>query len=176
MTVTLPIRLLSEANLRQHWAEKARRARAQRLATWGGVRAAGPGRLRWPLDVTITRVAPRQLDDDNLRGACKAVRDGIADALGLPSDRDPRVVWLYAQEKSTRPGEYAVRISIVSRETSTPSAVAGSGRDTSPAPYPQSPAGSAPAVAEVASTRPRAPGASVAARAPKRTTRTKTRR
>jgi hypothetical protein len=172
MTVTLPIRLLSEANVRQHWAEKARRARAQRLATWGAVRAAGPGRLRWPLDVTITRVAPRALDDDNLRGACKAVRDGIADALGLPSDRDPRVTWLYAQEKSTRPGEYAVRITIASREAQHPHAEVGSVRDTDPDPTPQSPAGFAPAVAEVASTRPRAPGASVAARALKRTRKT----
>jgi hypothetical protein len=50
--------------------------------------------------VTITRVSPRLLDDDNLRGALKAVRDGIADALGV-DDRDERVRWRYRQIRGT---------------------------------------------------------------------------
>lgn len=62
--------------------------------------------------VTITRLSARELDSDNLESSQKAVRDGVADALGI-DDRDPRVTWLYAQEKAKG---YAVRITITRRE------------------------------------------------------------
>jgi hypothetical protein len=42
------------------------------------------------------------LDDDNLAGACKSVRDGIADAL-MVDDRHPRVRWLTGQTKAKLP-------------------------------------------------------------------------
>lgn len=60
--------------------------------------------------VKLTRVAPRELDCDNLRGALKGCRDGVADWLCI-NDRDRRVRWEYDQ----RPGgvrEYAVQIEI----------------------------------------------------------------
>jgi hypothetical protein len=60
--------------------------------------------------VELTRIAPRALDDDNLRGALKAVRDGVADVLGI-DDRDPRVVWDYEQAHGA-PREYGVKIVI----------------------------------------------------------------
>lgn len=60
--------------------------------------------------ITMTRVSPGVLDDDNLRSAMKAIRDGVADALGI-DDRDPRVTWAYNQERG-RPGKYAVRIAV----------------------------------------------------------------
>lgn len=58
--------------------------------------------------VVLTRLSPRELDTDNVIGGLKAVRDGVADALGI-DDRDPRVEWIYAQEKTWRRG---VRIEI----------------------------------------------------------------
>lgn len=62
--------------------------------------------------VTLTRLAPSSgLDDDNLRGALKAVRDGVADALRI-DDRDPRVTWEYEQRRS-QPRQWAVEIRIV---------------------------------------------------------------
>lgn len=65
--------------------------------------------------ITLTRLAPRELDGhDNLRTALKPTVDGIADALGLKSDRDPRVEWLYAQAKSKSYGvaiDYRERVS-----------------------------------------------------------------
>ncbi|HXB28079.1 MAG TPA: hypothetical protein VNV25_25340 [Gemmatimonadaceae bacterium] len=61
-----------------------------------------------PVRVTLTRVAPRQLDDDNNQGACKNVRDGIADALGV-DDRTPLVIWVYEQRRG-KPREYGVEI------------------------------------------------------------------
>lgn len=96
MSVTYPCRTVSEANQREHWAPKAARAKAHRCAALLVTRT----RLLCPLPivVTLTRIAPRALDDDNLRGALKATRDGVADAFGV-DDRDPRVEWRYEQRR-----------------------------------------------------------------------------
>ena len=108
MTYTLPLRLKSSLNQREHWATKARRAKAERQATaW--VLGNDP-RPPLPCTVLLTRIAPRQFDDDNLCGAFKAVRDEVARWLGV-DDADPRVVWAYAQERG-KPREYAVRITL----------------------------------------------------------------
>lgn len=48
--------------------------------------------------VRLVRVAPRLLDTDNLEGALKSVRDGIADAFGI-DDRDSRVRYVVDQAK-----------------------------------------------------------------------------
>jgi hypothetical protein len=122
--VTFPMRTVSEANRRGHWSKHSGRTKGQREAA-GLVVQAESQKLyqrrsstlmsvgaQWPMKVTLARLAPRDLDDDNLRGALKAVRDGVADALGI-DDRDPRVTWLYAQEKAKG---YAVRITITRRE------------------------------------------------------------
>lgn len=110
ITVTLPLRLVSEANRRDHWTVKAKRARDQRTAVymmlWHKVTEHREYKAS-PLTVTITRIAPRRLDDDNAVSSAKAVRDGIADALWM-DDRDDRVTWVYAQER----GKYGLRIEI----------------------------------------------------------------
>lgn len=114
-TVTVPIRTVSEANTRGHWAAKARRAKEHRttcrlvcgapLAKYRtGLR---DGHVR-RLNIRLTRVAPRTLDDDNLHSALKSARDGVADALGLTDDSDVRVAWVYAQVQ--RPMTYAVEV------------------------------------------------------------------
>ena len=59
------------------------------------------------LVVTLTRIGARKLDSDNLARSMKAVRDGIADALGIDDGSD-RIEWKYAQEK----GKYAVKVTI----------------------------------------------------------------
>ena len=58
----------------------------------------------------IKRGSPRKLDDDNLASGFKAVRDGVADWLGI-DDGSPRICWQYAQEKS-KAGEYAARVHV----------------------------------------------------------------
>lgn len=114
----VPVRLVSLLNAREHWATKARRARKQREAArmcalsctlFAEIAPAIAGGA--PLVVTITRIAPRQLDDDNLAGSAKHVRDGIADALGI-DDGDERVQWRYAQAKERHPGCYTCRVRI----------------------------------------------------------------
>jgi hypothetical protein len=61
--------------------------------------------------VTITRIAPCELDDDNLAGSAKAVRDGVADWLGV-DDRTKRsgVVWKYEQARDGRAYGVGIRI------------------------------------------------------------------
>ena len=60
--------------------------------------------------VLITRIAPRELDSDNLTSSAKHVRDGIADALAI-DDRDKRVEWDVDYEKGA-PHTYAARVRI----------------------------------------------------------------
>ena len=114
ITVTVPIRIESSLNLREHWRTRANRNSSHRSATWFSLKAAGkfdPAIL--PCVVTITRIAPRELDSDNAIGGAKSCRDGIADWLGV-SDNDPRVDWRYAQARGA-PKFYAARIEIASR-------------------------------------------------------------
>jgi|SRR5690348_1902505 len=106
-TVHLPLRLESVANLREHWTKRAKRAKAHRMAA-----LAIPAHPL-PCVVWIVRIAPRALDDDNLRSAAKALRDGIADRLGV-KDNDPRVEWRYLQIR-TAPKHYAVVVEIKPR-------------------------------------------------------------
>lgn len=110
--VTLPLRLVSLTNQREHWAKKAKRAKEQRLVAkvfLGPIPGVGLV-SRDGFDVLVTRVAPRKLDDDNLRAAAKSVRDGVADWIGI-DDGDPRIEWRYEQERG-KPKEYSVRIRI----------------------------------------------------------------
>lgn len=58
--------------------------------------------------VTLTRIGKRMIDDDNCAGAFKAIRDGIAEALGI-NDGSNRLTWIYRQEKSK---QYSVRVEI----------------------------------------------------------------
>lgn len=124
--LTLPIRTVSEKNQREFWAKKARRVKAQRQAfalVFGAkrltkeqfgeldsIRSGGKRGL-----VTLTRIAPRTLDDDNVRQALSAFRDETAACLCI-DDRDPRVTWDYAQRRG-KAGEYGVEVCIERRET-----------------------------------------------------------
>ena len=113
--VELRIPAPSTTNLREHWAKRAKRAKGQRgaarlallpyarelraLAALGGV-----------IRAELVRVSPRTLDSDNLQGALKAVRDGVADALGL-DDGSARYRWEYSQSK----GQPSVLITIAAQ-------------------------------------------------------------
>lgn len=119
LEMCLPIHTVSEKNVREHWSQKSRRVHRQRQAV--AMALAGPLQLARVhitdgrrLEVYLTRIAPRELDDDNLIRACSGCRDGVADALRLRSDRDDRVRWLYAQRRGSKPREYAVEIRVES--------------------------------------------------------------
>lgn len=119
--IWLPIRTVSEANMREHWSVKAKRKKEQtalaalvlspvlRNQSWSGVP---------PMRIKLTRVGLRRLDADNLAGAFKGVQDGIAVALGV-DDGDERIEWVYAQEKGTK-ARLGVRVSISRAEQRVP--------------------------------------------------------
>jgi hypothetical protein len=110
--VVLPLKIISEANGREHWRKKAARVRNHRRAAMLGLNAVHPDWFPESATVTLTRISPRTLDDDNLASGFKAVRDGVADWLGI-DDGDKRLTWRYAQRKG-RPKEYAAEVVIES--------------------------------------------------------------
>ncbi len=106
----LPLTVVSTANMREHHMARARRAKLHReTARWALSRypvAPGAG----PVTITLIRIAPRKLDDDNLQSAFKASRDGVADWLGV-DDGHPSLTWLYAQRKGL-PNQYGAEVVI----------------------------------------------------------------
>jgi hypothetical protein len=104
--VRLPIKTVSVSNVREHWAKRAKRAKEHRKTAFLLTAKLSPKRI--PKCIALVRIAPRKLDDDNLRHALKAVRDGVADRLQI-NDNDPRVRWIYHQVKGD-PKQYAVDV------------------------------------------------------------------
>lgn len=100
------MRTVSENNLREHWAAKARRVKAQREGVFWWLHAARvnlkAAGFKGKILVKLTRVSLMKLDGDNLQGALKACRDGVADALGM-DDGDERITWRYRQREPRTP-------------------------------------------------------------------------
>jgi hypothetical protein len=113
--VELPIRLVSEANAHEHWRVKAKRVKEQRAAVlrWLTAHLAG-STLQTPLEVTITRIAPRAMDSDNAVGSAKHCRDAVAEWLGRKDGPSDPITWDVKQE-SRGARVYGVRIEV--RET-----------------------------------------------------------
>ena len=107
------MKIVSVANLRMHWAAKAKLTRDQRTRTRMSLAAVAQsfGVEVLPVTVVLTRIAPRRLDGDNLQSGFKAVRDGVADWLGV-DDGNSLVDWQYVQ-RSGKAGEYAVEIEVI---------------------------------------------------------------
>lgn len=105
MLVCIPLRTSSGLNAREHWRARTARVRKEREAVGWMLRACPKPAL--PCSVLLTRVAPSSgLDDDNLAGSLKSVRDEVARWLGV-DDRDRMTVrYRYAQTR----GPWGVRI------------------------------------------------------------------
>ena len=110
---TMPIRTQSEANVKEHFHVKAKRAKSQREASCL-ITKSKQVKILTPSVITLTRISPRTLDTDNLARSFKAVRDGIADAIQI-DDGDDTVEWRYAQMKGA-PKEYFVGVMIQDKE------------------------------------------------------------
>lgn len=113
---TMPIKTVSEANSSEHWAKKASRHKQQQYFTNLFFQRAVK-EFSLPCEITLTRLSPRTLDNDNLLSSLKYIRDEIAACL-LPElkvtyvskgklieskgfcDNDPRISWKYDQQKS----------------------------------------------------------------------------
>lgn len=109
----VPVRTHNDLNCRQGWRIVWSRGKRQRTATAtiAATQATQEQLPEKPLVVLLTRVGRGLMDDDNLQGALKHVRDGIADWLGV-DDRHRHIVrYEYAQERGK---EYGVRVRITS--------------------------------------------------------------
>ena len=98
-------RLKSRANSRVCW--QAQMAESKRQKKIGHTLGLALGRTA-PKVVLMTRVAPRDLDDDNLATAFKSIRDGLAAAWGVDDSPAGPVVWRYSQER----GDYAITVRV----------------------------------------------------------------
>jgi hypothetical protein len=121
LTARIGITLLRGQNNREHHRVRAKRVAAEREATinalWAAAspdycRAASLG-AHQHLGARITLTRPYQvtrLDGDNLSASFKAVRDAVAEQLGV-DDASDRLYWVYKQEpavvlgRSTKPGK-----------------------------------------------------------------------
>ena len=109
--VNVPIRIRSEANIAEHWTAKYK----HRKSILKILNNHFPQeRLTPPCTVTMTRVAPRSLDYDNLVYSMKYIRDYIADKL-VPNlaagraDNTEGLNFLYQQRKG-QPKEYSLEL------------------------------------------------------------------
>lgn len=94
-------------NAREHWRARARRVKAERDAIAWALAQLPVKAWKTPCTIRLTRVAPSNgLDDDNLAGSLKAVRDQVAAWLGVDDRRRDIVRYEYAQER----GPWAVRV------------------------------------------------------------------
>lgn len=118
--LTIPMRLVSEANARGRWFEAALRTREHRRLVDLHLRTIAPPAPGEPLVITLERVAPLPLDDDNLARALKGPRDQVAcwarpkrDTKGrrIGDDRDPSLLWRCVQRRG-RPREYALGLRV----------------------------------------------------------------
>lgn len=117
LTWNLPIRTVSEANSSEHWTAKSKRHKQQQFFIRALFKKHGRG-ITLPCKVTLIRLSPRTLDDDNLCMAFKWIRDEISECL-IPHkkltyitkkgsvakikgrmDSDHRITWKYQQEPS----------------------------------------------------------------------------
>jgi hypothetical protein len=108
----IPLRIHSEANLREHWRTRVKRKKEMKRAVIFMWRNAQIRNIKPPVVIKLVRQAPRRLDDDNLVAAFKTIRDAVADLIipGLaPGRADDKegLQFSYEQEKSKK---YGVRI------------------------------------------------------------------
>lgn len=74
-----PIRIVSEANNRQHWSKKNERKKSQQIEINVEMSNAIKRRtIALPCVITLCRVGPKYIDDDNLANAFKGCRDHSA--------------------------------------------------------------------------------------------------
>lgn len=109
---TIPIKLVSP-NVQEHWTKKHKRNKQNEWLITLKWKTEEP-LIQLPCIVTLTRLAPREFDYDNMVFSLKGVRDSIADLLrpGLAkgqADNSKEIEWHYGQEKAKKQG---VRIQI----------------------------------------------------------------
>lgn len=114
-TIDIPgMRLGAALNARVHWSKRAARAKKERAVVAVVLRLHRSPMLEPtcpPTTCTLARIAPRMLDDDNLAGAFKSIRDEVAAFFGVDDGPKGLIAWRYEQRKG-EPKQYAVQIAL----------------------------------------------------------------
>ncbi len=116
----IPVEIKSEMNLREHWRTRNARFKDHKkfvALCWPRNRH----NLRYvpkiPVLVTLTwlRPEPQAMDDDNLAGGFKAIRDAIAGWMGVDDGMIPKIKFEYRQAEGA-PSDYCgVKIRVEER-------------------------------------------------------------
>lgn len=113
---TLPIVIVSEGNLFEHWTKSNARHKRQKKSIKDNLSELSAYKDK-KIVVKLVRIASRKLDTgDNLNYSFKWIRDSIADIIypgmkaGRADDTD-LIEWQYDQEKG-KPKEKALRVEI----------------------------------------------------------------
>lgn len=113
--IEVPITLKSESNCSEHWTKKSKRHNAQKeLVKWQLKNKKPPNQT--PVEITLTRIAPRYMDKGNLVSSFKWVEDAIAEYFhpGLAPGRADGlgdIEFFHRQEKG-KPKENKITIAI----------------------------------------------------------------
>lgn len=109
--ISIPMRTGNGLNDRNgHWRGRARKVKKERTDTaWMLTKLTKP--TSFPVQVLLRRVAPSSgMDDDNLLGSLKAVRDAVAAWIGVDDRDKARVRYTYDQRR----GPWSVEIEVTS--------------------------------------------------------------
>lgn len=108
LVILVPIRTARGGNNREHWRARAARVKVEREAV--ALFLNGRPKPPIPCVVILKRMAPSNgLDDDNLAGALKSVRDEVAKWIGVDDKDRTRVRYVYQQDR----GPWGVQIEFV---------------------------------------------------------------
>lgn len=111
--ITLPLRTVSEANSSEHWSRKSKRHNTQKeLVKWQLKNKKPPNQT--PVEITLTRIAPRYMDYSNLVSSFKYIEDACAEYFhpGLAPGRADGfgdISFIHKQLKGN-PKEYKIKI------------------------------------------------------------------
>jgi len=118
LNIVVPLKIVSSANLNEHWTQKIKRKNLHKNAIAKEFLYLNSNIPTVPCRITLSRIAPRLLDEDNLLYALKTCRDVVCDMV-LPglrmgrADASSQIRVEYNQEKSKN-NFYALRIIIES--------------------------------------------------------------
>jgi len=110
-TIAIPLRLGAALNARVHWTARAKRAKTERAIVGAALRHHPFTADEVPSTCTLTRIAPRALDDDNLAGAFKSIRDEVAVFFDVDDGPKGPIAWRYAQRKGESK-QYGIEINL----------------------------------------------------------------
>jgi hypothetical protein len=105
------LRLNTQTNQSKVWQVRHRYVAMVRERVWMALRPRPKFKVPPPWSVSMVRIGPRQIDSDNVVSSLKAVRDQVAQFLGVDDGDVSKVVWHCHQLR----GPFGVTISIYHR-------------------------------------------------------------